>query len=502
MKTTFITIGPEITPLGALNVSTYLRQNGYKSSLLYLIAPYSKPLAPKAQENIISFLEETRPDVLGFSVFTIFSKVARELSVEIRKKFPSLLIVWGGIHPTIKPEECLEYCDIVCRGESEEAMLNLVSHLDRGEDYHHLENLSVHKNGSIHQNEITPLRQDLDKRPFPVFDWDNTFVIHTKSVEPLTKDTINRYRPKNGTIYEVMPSRGCPFRCTFCCNSTFNNLYRGKGKILRYRSAEHVMSELEYAVKEFPAIEGINFEDDALGAAPERYLDEFCRLYKEQIGLPFQIRILPTHNVKEKKLRMLRDAGLVGAVMGLQGSDKMNKEVYKRPTSQKSFIEVAKMLHRNKIIGKYDLIIDNPYSDENDEIEAIRTFMEVPKPYFLRTFSLAFFPHTELTARAMEDGTFDKSTSGSEHIYGNYDQHLFPSLARLAEMVPFTPRFIIAFFLFCRKSRIGRLSLWIYRHSIFALQRKLLDYFLERPKYLLFLKKYLYRAKHNVPVKV
>ena len=298
-----------------------------------------------------------------------------------------------------------------------------------------------------------------------------------------------------------MPSRGCPFNCSFCCNSTFKKLYRGKGKMLRYRSAENVVAELEYVIREFPAVRGINFEDDALGSASEEYLEGFCKLYKERIDLPFQIRILPLANVKEKKIKLLKSAGLVGVAMGLQGSDKMNKEVYKRPTTQKTFIDLAKMLHRNKIIGKYDLIIDNPYSNENDEIEAIQTFMKIPKPYNLRVFSLAFFPLTELSAQALKDGIFDQTASGYEEIYGN-GKHLYPSLACLAEMTPFTPRFLIDFFLSARKSPIGRGTLWLYYHSIYKVQRKFIDFILQRPKYILFLHSFFMKSKDNQCVQV
>lgn len=34
-------------------------------------------------------------------------------------------IVWGGIQSTVEPEVCLEYADIVCLGEGEDALLEL-----------------------------------------------------------------------------------------------------------------------------------------------------------------------------------------------------------------------------------------------------------------------------------------------------------------------------------------------------------------------------------------
>jgi radical SAM superfamily enzyme YgiQ (UPF0313 family) len=40
--------------------------------------------------------------------------------------------VWGGIHPTINPEECAQYADVICRVEGEGFMLDLLRRLELG----------------------------------------------------------------------------------------------------------------------------------------------------------------------------------------------------------------------------------------------------------------------------------------------------------------------------------------------------------------------------------
>ena len=497
MKISLVTIAPEVNSLGMVNIAAYLKEHGYDPTLMNVVAPYMQSLGRDTLEQIVSHLTKNPPDVLGVSVTTHFFEIARDISDELREKLPSLTIVWGGIHPTIQPEECLEHCDVLCVGEGEEATLELVRRLERGESYNDIANLWVRDNvfGQIHRNGVRRLVEDLDTRPFPYFDWESDLVAHGGTVEPLTKANFNRFRPKMGTVYEIMATRGCPFSCSFCCNSTFNAMYRGKGKLLRYRSAEHVIAELEYVMREFPDVRAINFEDDALGSASEKYLERLCTLYKERIGLPFHIRIIPTYTIKERKIAMLADAGLVGAVMGLQGSDEMNEVVYKRPTTQKTFIDVANMLHRYKVIGRYDVIINNPYSQEKDEVEAIETFLQIPKPYHLYTYSLGFFPHTDLTKRAMEDGHYDITHAGYDYIYGAEKKDLYPKLARLIEMTPYTPRFIVRSLLKHRDTRLGSLAIRAYSRLIYRPQRWIFDRFILRnANYLLFLRRVIFGA--------
>ena len=488
-----LSITPDIRTLGALNVSTYLRHNGYSNSFVYYLTPYRGGLPDQMRSRVISFLKDLNPQVIGISLTTYFFDVARELTAQIKKEMPSALVVWGGTHPTVKPDECIAHCDVVCVGEGEEALLDLVRRLDNGRPFLDIENMWVNHNGVTYRNQVRSLCENLDTRPFPAIDWDSTFVLDGQNVVPLTHELYDKYRPKQSTVYEVMATRGCPFSCSYCCNSTFRRLYKGKGRMVRFRSVDHVMQELRYVKATFPKVKAINFEDDALGIAADEYLVALCEAYKRQIGLPFHMRVVP-HVVTERKIEILKRGGLVGAVMGLQASDRMNKEIYNRPVSQQQFIEAARLLHKHKVIGRYDVIIDNPYSCEEDEVEAIRTFMEVPKPYQLYVYSLAFLPGTDLTKRAKRDGKYDPASAGYDCVYGKGD-HLFPSLVLILGMTPFTPRFVISMFLAIRRFRVGERIIALYYRLVFGCERIVIDWSMRNAGRLLFLRKLLLGRK-------
>ena len=44
-------------------------------------------------------------------------------------------IMWGGTHPTVRPNECLEYADMVCISESEQPLVELTRKMAKGENY-------------------------------------------------------------------------------------------------------------------------------------------------------------------------------------------------------------------------------------------------------------------------------------------------------------------------------------------------------------------------------
>jgi hypothetical protein len=70
--------------------------------------------------------------------------------------------------------------------------------------------------------------------------------------------------------------------------------------------------------------------------------------------------------------------------------------------------------------------MDNPYETLDDQLETARLLSRLPKPFRLSTFSLTFFPGTELYDRAHADGivrddvedVYKKCYLKSSHVEG------------------------------------------------------------------------------------
>jgi radical SAM superfamily enzyme YgiQ (UPF0313 family) len=105
-------------------------------------------------------------------------------------------------------------------------------------------------------------------------------------------------------------------------------------------------------------------------------------------------------------LTMTSRAGLTSVEIGLQtASERVHRDVYKRPFNAKIFMDAARTLAEfPDIVTYYDVILDNPYETVEDVSETVRFLAAMPKPFHASCFSLTFFPGTELYERAVADG--------------------------------------------------------------------------------------------------
>jgi radical SAM superfamily enzyme YgiQ (UPF0313 family) len=56
-------------------------------------------------------------------------------------------IVWGGIHPTIRPEESLDHADMVCIGEGEETIVELADKIQNKQYYYDIKGMGFNNKG-------------------------------------------------------------------------------------------------------------------------------------------------------------------------------------------------------------------------------------------------------------------------------------------------------------------------------------------------------------------
>jgi len=331
-----------------------------------------------------------------------------EGAVQITRKIRSNLdkkILWGGIHPTVRPEECLEHADMVCIGEGEESIRNLVDRMSDEKDYSAVKGIWLKKDGSVVRNPLEALRQDLDGLPNPDYDTAHHYIMLQGRIQKMTlrhlemslqKGTISRYL--NMTGYQTLAGRGCPHKCSYCCNDALKNLYAGQ-RYVRWRSVRHFIEELIWVKEKLPFVDYIWISDDTFLAQSLGRIKEFCAQYKEKVGLPFFCLASPL-TVSDEKMALLTDAGLFFIQMGIEsGSEKVQRLFHRERMSNQRILNAANILNKYKrkmISPQYDFIVDVPGETTQDKIESIRLISRLPKPYRLQIFSLVLFPGTKL----------------------------------------------------------------------------------------------------------
>ncbi|MFC1667750.1 B12-binding domain-containing radical SAM protein, partial [Candidatus Omnitrophota bacterium] len=148
------------------SIAATLRNSGYRVFEIYFKNWINNSLVwPKKDEldNLITILRNTKTDLIGISLrASAYLKVAVLITEHI-KRFLKVPIIWGGLHPTLVPEECIEFADMVCRGEGEYPMLELADSILKQKSINSIPNLWVKEENDIKKNEIRPLVQNLDR---------------------------------------------------------------------------------------------------------------------------------------------------------------------------------------------------------------------------------------------------------------------------------------------------------------------------------------------------
>ena len=382
-----------------------LRQAGHQTELLYdpsiVDTPYfALPLLDNLRKRIDSrLLQRARdfaPDLIAFSAHTFIYPFIKQVATNLKEELGVPMII-GGVHASVLPEKMLDDgFDIVCIGEGEGALLELVSKLEAGEDITGIRNLWLKDDsGTIHRNSLRPLFEDLDGLPY----WD--------------KDLFNR----QGAIFhrlEFLTCRDCPFSCTFCYNSAVNQVYKGKQKLHRRMGVDRAIEELIVHRNKLKPWGAYIYDD--IFVMDIDWLEHFCDQWKSHIGVDFGCNVHP-QLVNHRIMRALKDAGCYIMDMGVQtGNEDLRRSLNRRETNaQITWVcsEARKM--ELKVCLQY--IFGLPGETPSTMAETVK-MNRLWKPHYVYTTLLAPLPGTKILDQCIDAGLLDED--GLQKIYEGY----------------------------------------------------------------------------------
>jgi radical SAM superfamily enzyme YgiQ (UPF0313 family) len=436
MKLLLISLQSNAYITGLKYVAANARASGHEARILFLPGYLESTLNPVVSEFISSY----NPDLIGVSLMSIEYYPAKNLSHLLKERF-DIPIIWGGVHAIIKPEECIRYADYVCIGEGEHAVVSLLNHLSaKGKGTPpEIPGVWVNYNGDIMRQAVAQPEEDLDGLPFQEYLPDYFYGFHNNRIYNFAEHQrlFRQYALYGGTCHMMITTRGCPFHCSYCGNSAFMNVF---GRQVRERSVKNVIDEIREVIKN-PFILYINFQDDCFFTHNKEWMEEFCRLYKKHVNLPFIARAIPTMLDRER-LSMLIDAGLCWIVMGIQsGSDRVNFEIYNRKIRFSAVKKAADLISETHAAPFFEMIVDNPYETEEEMVETIDAVATLKKPYIVSLAHLTFFPGTPLAEKAVKDNIVTPDAYLFRYLL-NIDETY---LNKLLAITPSTPRFIIKY---------------------------------------------------------
>ncbi len=331
-------------------------------------------------------MREFQPDFAGISVLTM-ARVSTYKAINLIKKInPKVKIILGGMHASLMYKQLLENFPIeaICVGESEESLPELLNGIIKRKNLGKIKGIAFKKNNEIIYTGLRKINMDLNKYPLP---------------------NLDQFMNKDHKVLRILSSRGCPNKCSFCCLDSVSR------RIWRPRDYKKVVDEIEQAIKKYPWIETIEFNDDTVTLDNNRMINLCKEIVKRGIKkeITCQGRIKP---VSKEMFEWMEKAGVVQLAFGIEtGSAKLLDSIHKGIT-KKDCVETFNLLKGHKIKAIKLLIVGLPGENEETVNETI-SFMKylnkiIPTDFFTAT-PLIVYPGTEVYEIAKQKGFIDDS---------------------------------------------------------------------------------------------
>lgn len=362
-------------PMGVGFIATILENEGHITSI------YDGNVESKNILDLISFIDTFKPDVIGFSVITPNYPIAKVQISKIREHFPNIRLISGGVHSNLFAEDLiLDGIDVVCLGEGEYILSKLLNCWDNNNPISDIDGIVYQDEfGIIRKKSFDGAKVDLNELPI-----------------------INRrlYNLEKYTHHSMMASRGCPYKCKFCCNYTGTILQKG----VTIRQYSRVISEMKHLQNEYGASE-IFFADDIFLVKKNDILN-FCKEYIDE-GLQVKwIGQMRADTIDDDVAKAMSNAGCRRIYFGVEsGSDEILKLSNKRLNKRQilSGITAAK---KAGIRVKTGWIYGLPGSLE-EQYKSIDFMLEM-MPHEISIHQLIPFPGTPYYNNPEEHGIFIK----------------------------------------------------------------------------------------------
>lgn len=280
-------------------------------------------------------------DLFAFTLTSASFMETYEFAKEIKHK-TGKPIIFGGPHVTFLPDEALEFCDFVVRGEGEETIVELMNALNANvEDFSTIKGLSwKDKTGKHIHNEDRGAFQAIDIVP------DQSLIVGFEAFNHSWKQSIMRI----GML--VSTSRGCPFKCTFC------SIPGTAGSQMRFRDIDSIIADIKQQIA-FSGHPYIYMADDNFTVNRRRTKELLQAIVDAGLNIKFSAQVRADACRDNKLMDLLKAAGCYLVFIGMESiNDDTLNEFQKGPqtrslleNSARKFQQRGIMVHGMFVLG-------------------------------------------------------------------------------------------------------------------------------------------------------
>lgn len=375
----FSSIGTLYPPLGLACIAAVIEKEAEVKVLDSEAMNYSN-------EDIKKIITQFNPDVVGMSVY--FSTINRCYAVaEIAKKInKNIKVVLGGAQVTLDHNLVKnKNIDFGIYGEGEISFRNLIGAIDKKYSFSKVNGLIWKNKGKLIVNKPQQLIKNLDDFPMParhLFPMDK----YHSSANLRGKRTLN-----------IMTSRGCPYRCTYCAGSLiFGGSYR-------YNSPERVIQELKVLKKKYNA-DDVQFYDETFTADRKRAIELCNKMIENKLNLEWSC-FTRVNLVDPELLKKMKEAGCYQIFYGLESGVQRLLNLIKKGITLEQSRKAMKWTHEAGIETWVSFMIGLPTETKEESEQTIKFALEVD-PNFVQFPITTPYPGTEMYTLAKKEGRF------------------------------------------------------------------------------------------------
>jgi radical SAM superfamily enzyme YgiQ (UPF0313 family) len=382
MKIAFISMDPKGAPVRGSGYVAASISSDHEVSFYCMMNPKSDVKYIKLPKIIA----DSGYDIVMVSTTTTLYSDASCLIKDI-KAVKDVPVLMGGVHPTVVGPKLLEDnndIDYLCIGEGEFFVKDFLNNYGK-DSLFEINNLAYIKEGQIHSNPLNP-PEDLSK--LPQFPW---HLFH-RVVNP------------DGTLV-VTATRGCPYSCTYCCNSTFLKMY-GKNYV-RSRPVNHVISELKYLRNNY-VFKRFHFGDD-MSLADTKYAKNLFTLLKSELSVPYGC-MSRVECIDEEMVDLLKRTGCKLVTLGVECGDESFRRKYLNRFMSNDQIRKAFWLLKKAGIRTISFnMIGYPFENDDKLTKITADFNRELSPDFVQVTWFYPFPGTKLYDYCVENDLINKN---------------------------------------------------------------------------------------------
>jgi len=351
---------------------------GYLSSILINegidVDTYCMDVLHQSNEELAKYLRKGKYDSIGLGFMAArYVETIRPLCKVINENKGKGKLILGGHCPSAIPEYILEdtEADSVVVGEGENIAVDVFCNPETDKIYSGI-----------------PIK-DLDTLPYPTWD-----------LFPMNKYLMSMRLPgieSNDKISNMITSRGCPNRCTFC--------YRME-EGLRLRSIPNIIDEIEYLNKRY-GVTYISFDDEFFAMSKKR-LEEFkWELENRDLKIKFWCASR-VKGIDDEILELMKSCGCKYINYGFESTDAEVLKQMRKNTTPEDNENAAKLTKEHGIYFGLNHIWGMPGDSRKslmNNVKFIKKYNLYPE---LRTIRpVTPYPGCELYYKAIDEGKLD-----------------------------------------------------------------------------------------------